>query len=210
MIQDFEISCPETLNYLNKVGKRNSNDKDELPCLEKLYQAMDGGHRWGIMTTNGSESLNNVFKLTRRLPITAIVQDTFYKMTSWFCERRKKAQVALKHSQMWSNTVSLLLQKRNNKSLNMIVIPYNMTHDVYEVIVRGEKIPAMRDQPRLEYTCRDFKYKVLIKNNNRCECECQKPQLTGIPCSHFMAVCRKMKFDENLFINPLYSMKILA
>ncbi|XP_078153598.1 uncharacterized protein LOC144548756 [Carex rostrata] len=91
MIQDFEISCPEALDYLNKVGKRNSNDEDELPCLEKLYQAMDGGHRWEIMTTNGSESLNNVFKLTRRLPITAIVQGTFYKMTSWFRERRKKS-----------------------------------------------------------------------------------------------------------------------
>ena len=80
MLQDFEIGCPEAIDYLNKVGKRNPNDEDELPCPEKLYQAEDGGHRWGIMTTNGSESLNAVFKISRRLPVAAVVEDTFYKL----------------------------------------------------------------------------------------------------------------------------------
>ena len=40
MLQDFEISCPKAIDYLNKVGKRNPNDEDELPCPEKLFQEM--------------------------------------------------------------------------------------------------------------------------------------------------------------------------
>ena len=210
MLQDFEIGCPKAIDYLNKVGKRNPNDEDELPCPEKLYKALDGGHRWGIMTTNGSESLNAVFKISRRLPVAAVVEDTFYKLNKWFFERWNKAQMACQHGQVWSDRVTKLLQKRIGKGRDMTVIPYRGSHGLFEVLVKGEKIPARRNQPRLEYTRRDFGYRVVVKDNNKVECECQKPQLTGIPCSHFMAVVREMRYNENLYVNPLYRMSIVA
>ena len=65
---------------------------------------------------------------------------------------------------MWSHIVTELLKKCINKSLNMVAIPYGRTHGVYEIMVRGEKIHAMRDQLRVEYTCRDFVCKVVIKD----------------------------------------------
>jgi hypothetical protein len=211
MFEDFEDGCPEALVYLNKVGKRDPNDEYEPPCPEKLFQAMDGGHRWGIMTTNGSESLNAVFRMSRRLPVSAVVEDTFYKLNKWFFERRNKAEIRLQHGQLWSDRVSQLLQKRINKSLNMEAVPYGRRHGTFEVMVRGERIPARRDQGRLEYTRRDFGYKVVVKDNpSKVECACQKPQLTGIPCSHFMAVVRAMHYDENLYISPFYSISMLA
>ncbi|KAL8533393.1 hypothetical protein ACS0TY_009686 [Phlomoides rotata] len=37
----------------------------------------DGGHRYGVMTTNISEAINSVLKGTRRLPITTIASATF-------------------------------------------------------------------------------------------------------------------------------------
>ena len=70
---------PVAIEYLEKVGRYMDNDHDEIPKPWKVYQTLDGGHRWGIMTTNGSESLNNVFKVSRRLPVVALVEDTFYK-----------------------------------------------------------------------------------------------------------------------------------
>lgn len=210
MLQDFEIGCPEAIDYLNKVGKRNPNDEDELPCPEKLYQTLDGGHRWGIMTTNGSESLNAVFKISRRLPVAAVVEDTFYKLNKWFFDRWNKAQMGVQHGQVWSDRVSTLLQKRIEKGRDMTVIPYRSGHGLFEVLVKGEKIPARRNQPRLEHTRRDFGYRVVVTGNNKVECECRKPQLTGIPCSHFMAVVREMKYDVNLYINPLYRMSIVV
>jgi len=30
MFEDFEVGCPEAIEYLNKVGKRDPNDEDEL------------------------------------------------------------------------------------------------------------------------------------------------------------------------------------
>jgi hypothetical protein len=44
------------------------------------------------MTTNGPESLNNVFKEARELPVTSLVEVTFYKSVKYFAERRTKAE----------------------------------------------------------------------------------------------------------------------
>ena len=77
--------------YFKKVGKTRPDDVMESSNYEKIFQTCDGGYRWGIMTTNSSESLNNVFRMSWRLPVSAIVEDTFYKCNKWFLERRTRA-----------------------------------------------------------------------------------------------------------------------
>jgi hypothetical protein len=62
----IERRNPEWLKYLDTCGKYNPDDEAELSKPWKVYQAMDNGARWEIMTSNGSESLNNVFKTSRR------------------------------------------------------------------------------------------------------------------------------------------------
>jgi hypothetical protein len=47
---------------------------------ERWAQHLDGSlNRWGIMTSNDSESLNNVFRIARQLLICAIVENTWHK-----------------------------------------------------------------------------------------------------------------------------------
>jgi hypothetical protein len=47
---------------------------------DRWAQHLDGGlNRWGITTSNGSESLNNVFRIARQLPICAIVENMWHK-----------------------------------------------------------------------------------------------------------------------------------
>ena len=87
------------------MGKDNHRDLQEPPRYEKIFQACDGGWRWGIMTINGSESLNNVFKQNRMLPVAAIVEDTFYKLNAWFVEQRVKALELLSMNQTFSTRV---------------------------------------------------------------------------------------------------------
>jgi SWIM zinc finger len=41
------------------------------------------------------------------------------------------------------------------------------------------------------------------------KCKCLKSNLTGIPCSHILAVIRVRKFELNRFIYPFYSAKTL-
>lgn len=60
------------------------------------------------------------------------------------------------------------------------------------------------------YTLRDFKYKVVLQPNNTPSCDCQKPNLTGVPCAHVLAVCKHRNLNENQLINPFYSSQALA
>jgi hypothetical protein len=41
------------------------------------------------MTNNGSESLNNVFRIARQLSVCAIVENTWHKYVEWFYKRRE-------------------------------------------------------------------------------------------------------------------------
>ena len=51
-----------------------------------------GGFRYGIMTTNSSESFNRVFIGVRSLPASGIVEFSFHKCNEYFVKRWKLAQ----------------------------------------------------------------------------------------------------------------------
>ena len=45
----------------------------EIP-LDKWTVSHDDGKRWGVLTTNLSESFNGVLKKARGLPVTAMIR----------------------------------------------------------------------------------------------------------------------------------------
>ena len=47
----------------------------------------EGGFRYGIMTTNSSESFNHVFTRVRSLPVSRIVEFSFHKYNEYFVKR---------------------------------------------------------------------------------------------------------------------------
>jgi hypothetical protein len=55
---------------------------------KRHFLMMKGVHRWGIMTMNNHEYLNNVFKEAQVLLMTSIVEITFYKSVKYFAQRR--------------------------------------------------------------------------------------------------------------------------
>ena len=60
----------------------------EVIPLEIWALSHDGGRRCGIMTTNMSKLFNSVLKGARSLPITALVQLTFFRLNGYFVARR--------------------------------------------------------------------------------------------------------------------------
>ena len=52
----------------------------------------EGGFRYGIMTTNSSESFNHVFTGVRSLPMSRIIEFSFYKCNEYFVKRCELAQ----------------------------------------------------------------------------------------------------------------------
>ena len=209
-MQILQKMCPTAMQYLNKVGKYNDNDHDETPKPWKIFQTFDGGPRWGIMTTNGSESLNNVFKKSRMLPVVALVEDTFYKVSEWFKDRREKVHARIAEGHRWSGRVEKVLVRRANKCRNMSARSYSETFGEYEVTVKDERVPYFNEQTgSITYQYETFRYRIVIHDEYRCECACRKPQLTGIPCAHVLAVCRIRNFDADKFVHQLYSVNEL-
>ena len=101
--------------YLRKVGKVHPNDPMELSNYDKIFQTSDGGFWFGIMTINGSELLNNVFKKSRRLPVAAIIEETFYKCNAWFVQRQARVMDLADANKQWSEWVEKT-QKRMGES----------------------------------------------------------------------------------------------
>jgi SWIM zinc finger len=90
----------------------------------------------------------------------------------------------------------------------MNVILLETARGEYEVQVLGERIESGGYEP--------FKYTVTILNEQRtrddpqlpephCTCDCHKPQLTGIPCSHVISVCQHRNFDVCDLIDERYN-----
>jgi hypothetical protein len=89
--------CPDATTWLEDM-RRDSNDVDRNNRPRYDLWALsfnEGGHRLGMMTTNGPESLNNVFKEARELPITSLVKIIFYKSVKYYTERRTKAEIVV-------------------------------------------------------------------------------------------------------------------
>ena len=70
------------------INVETRNLLEHIP-LEKWALSYDGGRRYGIMITNMSEVFNGVFKGARNLPLTALIQLTFYRVNNYFTIRQE-------------------------------------------------------------------------------------------------------------------------
>jgi len=128
---------PNVVDFIMKQGKRHPPSVEEPLKLHKWAQCHDGGlNRWGIMTTNGSESMNSVFRVARQLPVTAIVEATWYKCVQWFGERRGIAASWEAQGLDFSMKITQLLQHRGGKGRTHDVIVLGVLQRTFEVIVR--------------------------------------------------------------------------
>ncbi|CAA0813214.1 MuDR family transposase, partial [Striga hermonthica] len=78
--QQLQECHPEACSYLFQIP------------LEKWTLYKDNRRRWGTLTTNMSESYNNVLKGVRFLPCRALVQATMDKTLDLFQQEQKKVQ----------------------------------------------------------------------------------------------------------------------
>ncbi|CAA0825943.1 MuDR family transposase, partial [Striga hermonthica] len=76
-LSDFN---PDAYNYLFGI-----------PLNKWTLLGDEGGRRWGTLTTNMSESYNNVLKGVRFLPCRALVRATFMKTLDLFEQEQKKS-----------------------------------------------------------------------------------------------------------------------
>ncbi|KAL9662968.1 hypothetical protein QQ045_027804 [Rhodiola kirilowii] len=165
---------PDVRNWLRNVD----------PHLWSLAMDTDG-MRWGSMTTNASESFNNVLKHGRDLPISALVMFTFKQLNKYFHSRRYR----------YDNTESAFAPKVHER-LEVLreraqfhrVVHFNPSQGIYRVTT-GIK---------------HHMWRVCIPEKI---CSCGKWMTLHIPCSHAIVVCKFTNREYSDYVPHEYTLE---
>ena len=113
--------------HMNTIGRINSEALQWLEAIPFQLWALshDGGRRYGLMTTNISEVFNNVLKGARSLPVTALVQLTFFRLNSYFVARREVGANRLASTEQFTPFVDAQIQGRVVKAGSMEIVLYD-------------------------------------------------------------------------------------
>ena len=93
----MESKVKKFRTHMDTIGRINVDARnwlEQIP-LEKWALSHDGVRRYEIMTINMSEVFNGVLKGARNLPITTLVQLTFYRVNNYFTIIREHGESRL-------------------------------------------------------------------------------------------------------------------
>uniref|UniRef100_K3YKX2 SWIM-type domain-containing protein n=1 Tax=Setaria italica TaxID=4555 RepID=K3YKX2_SETIT len=172
--------------------------KGEMEDKDKWAQAFnEGGMRWGIMTTNYSESLNGVFKGIQSRPIAGIIEYSFEKCNAYFVNRWRNAREMLDQGYRIGKVADDYLSEAELRSVHHLVEPYGPERMVYSIRSYGTTNIGGESHGGRHYRV----------DLNEVSCTCNVPQLLHLPCSHFITACkaRGLNYESPLYMSPLYS-----
>ena len=186
----FEIA----MSAIRDMHSEAANKLAEIP-MEMWTLAHDGGCRYGAMTTNLSESFNGLLKDARHLPITSLVQLTFYRTVYYFQDRRTKVQAEIAAGETFTAYVRTKFTNWEQKSRDHAFRVYNREEGVFDIHKSADPDFADRDSH------------VHVVNLVQKTCTCQKWQIYKIPCSHVIAVCQSQHLQPDQYIDRCYTME---
>ena len=175
--------------HMNTIGRINSEALQWLEAVPFQLWALshDGGRRYGLMTTNISEVFNSVLKGARSLPVTALVQLTFFRLNSYFVARREVGANRLASSEQFTPFVDAQIQGRVVKAGSMEIVLYDHVKGLFHVKSKSGRTHRV--------------------NLNEKTCTCVKTLIYGFPCSHIISACQHRCVDFRLFVEDYYTTK---
>ena len=113
--------------HMTIIGRINFEAQQWLEAIPFQLWALshNGGQIYGIMTTNISEVFNNVLKGARSLPVTALIQLTFFHLNSYFVARRELGATRLAYDEQFTPYVDARIQGRVVKAGSMEIVLYD-------------------------------------------------------------------------------------
>nr|XP_027069017.1 uncharacterized protein LOC113694296 [Coffea arabica] len=156
--------------------------------IEKWCLTHDGEHRWGILTTNISESYTNVLREARHLPIRACIDLTFHRTVELFKTRREEARHCRNPfpPKIWRK-----FKNSDQKAGCHRVVEFDGSSGVYKVVT-GRRVDGKGGNTQT------VKY---FENT----CSCGKWQCYRLPCSHVLAVCRHRRDNPGALVDPQFT-----
>ena len=150
------------------------------------------------MTTNIVEWINGVLKGARMLPITALVQLTFYRCVSYFETCRVEIRARMIVKDVYTAYAINKFRRTEAKASGHTVTIFHRIHQTFEVIttLHGFHINKGHNEQ--------------VVKLNEGTCSYNKWQSFGIPCSHVLAVCAYMRINGWQFFEKYYRMNVYA
>uniref|UniRef100_K3XRE7 SWIM-type domain-containing protein n=1 Tax=Setaria italica TaxID=4555 RepID=K3XRE7_SETIT len=196
--KEFDKKLEDFVKDLNDEAKQWL--KGEMEDKDKWLQAFDeGGMRYGIMTTNYSESLNNVFKCIRSRPAARIIEYSFQTCNAYFVDRWQKARDLLNEGHRNGKVADDYISDAELRSVNQLPESYELERMVY----------CVRGTGSTNIGCESHGGRNYRVDLNEGSCSCKVPQLLHLPCSHLITTCkaRGLNFESPMYMSPLYSRK---
>ena len=147
---------------------------------------------------NIAECINEVLKGARMLPITALVQLTFYRCVSYFDTRIGEIRARMTCGDMYTEYEINKFTRAEAKASGHTVSIISRNNQMFEVItaIHGFHMDKGHN-------------KQVVKLNEGI-CSCNKSQSFVIPGSHVLSVCAHMRIDSWQFVNKYYMMDTYA
>ena len=173
--------------HMNTIGRINSEALQWLEAI--LFQlwalSHDGGRRYGLMTTNILEVFNSVLKKARSLPVTALVQLTFFRLNSNSVARKEVGANRLTTIEQFTPYVDAQIQGRVVKVGSMEIVLYDHVKGLFHVKSRSGRTHCLNLHEKI--------------------CTCEKTLIYGFPCSHIIVACQHHCVDFRLFVEGYYT-----
>lgn len=185
-VQEFqdcmqEIRCQSEQAYQYLV---------EIP-LQLWTLAYDGGSRCGILTTNSSESFNNMLKGCRMLPVSAIIMMSYQKLVDSF-ESRRRSCLYWKQKNLRFTPKILKISEAWEKNIQNFQA---MHYGGHQYVVSRASISNPGHM-----------YNFVIDLGNK-SCTCGQWQGDGVPCVHVHCLFHSFKQRADDCVSHMYSVQ---
>ena len=175
--------------YMTTIRRMNSEALQWLEAIPFHLWALshEGGRRYRIMTTNISKVFNSVLKESRSLPVTALVQLTFFCLNSYFVAIRELSANRLASAKQFTPYVDAQIQGSVVKAGSMEIVLYDHVKGLFHVKSRRGRTHLLNLQEKKD--------------------TCGKTLIYGFPCSHIIAACQHRCVDFHFFVKATTLLK---
>jgi hypothetical protein len=138
-------------------------------------------------------------KNTRPLPLVAILEGITRGTQKYLCKRYAMASLNLANPNVrYSPAITLYMEEKSKKGGMHRVWPAGNRELLFEVRLRDKSgVGIGSTDITLECT--------LWPDYYACKCNCNKPFLRHLPCSHVLAASAKGGVDANIFVSPYFT-----
>ncbi|KAH1121868.1 hypothetical protein J1N35_005028 [Gossypium stocksii] len=148
------------------------------------------------MTTNLAECINSILKRTRHLPITSVVQETYFRLTTLFPKQAVSYKGQMQGGHIWCRKVLQAINKSKVRANTMYTVCHNCDNLWFRV--------TEFDIPNQGITGK--KYRVHLRNRI---CDYGSFDALRYPCTHAITACQNLCLDPMSYVDDVYKIEYI-